>query len=185
MNIACIGWGSLIWDPRSLPISGLWNDDGPMLPIEFARESADGRITLVLTDVSKITTSLWTTLSVNDVKEAKLKLAEREGVSEKNIRYSIGFWDSESKKSHGTSSSEIEEWANQKGLDGVVWTNLKYGFKKSRDVMPEYSDILNHLKSLPDEKRLVAEKYIRKTPVQVDTEFRVKLQDDLRWFPSE
>ncbi len=146
MKIACIGWGSLIWDPKTLPISGVWKDDGPMLPIEFARESADGRITLVLTDGSKKTTSLWTMLSVSNVDEAKLKLAEREGISGNNIKYSIGYWENESKKSHGVSSSEIEEWASQKGLDGVVWTNLKYGLKKSRDFMPKYIDILNHLK---------------------------------------
>jgi hypothetical protein len=46
--IACIGWGSLIWDMRNLNVDGNWHADGPLLPIEFARQSRDGRITLVI-----------------------------------------------------------------------------------------------------------------------------------------
>lgn len=46
--IACIGWGSLIWDRRNLDVDGVWRVDGPMLPVEFARQSGDGRVTLVL-----------------------------------------------------------------------------------------------------------------------------------------
>lgn len=48
MNIAVIGWGSLIWCPRTLQIEPGWHRDGPMLPIEFARKSSDGRLTLVI-----------------------------------------------------------------------------------------------------------------------------------------
>lgn len=39
-QIAIIGWGSLVWDPRDLPIESPWHDDGPELPIEFARISS-------------------------------------------------------------------------------------------------------------------------------------------------
>lgn len=185
MEIACIGWGSLICDPRSLPISSSWNEDGPILPIEFARESSGGRITLVLTSSQEKITTLWALMSVIDVNDAKSKLAEREDIKDKNIKYSIGFWDAKSGDSHGNSSSEIKAWAIKKGLDGVVWTNLKYGFKASRNVMPEYSEILKHFKSLTNEERLVAEQYVRKTPSQVATVFRKRLKDDLGWLPTE
>jgi hypothetical protein len=48
MKIACIGWGSLIWDNGNLDSKGDWQNDGPMIPVEFARQSKNGRITLVI-----------------------------------------------------------------------------------------------------------------------------------------
>jgi hypothetical protein len=39
MSIAMLAWGSLIWNPRDLPISGEWRQAGPVLPIEFSRIS--------------------------------------------------------------------------------------------------------------------------------------------------
>ena len=39
MKIACLGWGSVIWDPRALPIQREWFKDGPFAPVEFTRQS--------------------------------------------------------------------------------------------------------------------------------------------------
>lgn len=39
-KIAVIGWGSLIWCPKGLKIRDKWKNDGPKLPIEFARISS-------------------------------------------------------------------------------------------------------------------------------------------------
>ena len=38
-NIAILGWGSLIWDPRDLQFDGQWRENGPLFPIEFSRPS--------------------------------------------------------------------------------------------------------------------------------------------------
>ena len=51
MKIAILGWGSLLWQPKDLQFDKEigWSKNGPMLPIEFARISKDGRLTLVIT----------------------------------------------------------------------------------------------------------------------------------------
>jgi len=59
MKIAYIGWGSLIWKQGSLKLRGTWQSDGPYLPVEFARVSQDGRLTLVLCRGVSPVQTLW------------------------------------------------------------------------------------------------------------------------------
>jgi hypothetical protein len=185
MNIACLGWGSLIWDPRGLPLRGRWFDDGPLLPIEFARESSRKRITLVIADVEHAVRSLWALMSVGNLEEAKRKLAEREGITEKYITSSIGFWEQRTGSCHGKAAAQISIWADSRDLDAVVWTNLKCGFENTRGEMPKYSQILRHFKGLLQEdlheEWKAAQEYVRRAPVQIDTEFRRRIEKDLGW----
>ncbi len=183
MNIACLGWGSLIWDPRELPFCGRWQPDGPYLPIEFARESGGPRITLVIADVEQQVPSLWTLMAVATLEEARLALGRREAVADQHIPYAVGCWEKRTDKVYGAGGEKIRAWAQQQGLDAVVWTNLWCGFKHARQQMPTYRQVLSFLNKIPPQQRHAAEQYVRRTPRQVDTVFRRKLQRDLGWSP--
>ena len=67
MKIVCLGWGSLVWRPESLKIQRQWFNDGPLLPIEFTRQSRDGRLTLVINKGSKPVRVLWGLMDTSDI----------------------------------------------------------------------------------------------------------------------
>jgi len=184
LTIGCLGWGSLIWDPRDLPIRGAWFDDGPLLPIEFARESSNGRITLVICDVSYRVRACWVLMEAVDLRTAKNDLATREGVKEKDIEKSIGYWEAASGKSCGAAANDIAQWAPTKGLDAVVWTTLEIGLKNNRGTLPSIGDILECLRKLPHAQGKLAEEYIRKAPPQIDTEYRRRVAKEFGWLPQ-
>lgn len=179
MQIACLGWGSLVWDPRDLPIRGKWFEDGPLLPIEFARKSKDGRVTLVLVDDKSPVRSLWTLLASENVNTAKAALASREGIPEKNITSDIGFWQ-RAKGSSGKCVDRISKWAETLALDAVIWTNLGPKFDANNDV-PTAEQVIEYLSGLSIEKRRIAQEYIRKAPPQIDTEYRRQIMLKLNW----
>ena len=183
-TIGCLGWGSLIWDPRDLPIRGGWFDDGPLLPIEFARESSDGRITLVICDVSYRVRACWALMDAVELNVAKSDLATREGVKEKDIEKFIGFWEAVSSKSYGGAANDIAQWASTKGLDAVVWTNLEVGIKSNRRTIPSIGEILECLRKLPHAQGKLAEEYIRKAPLQIDTVYIIIISKEFGWFPQ-
>jgi len=183
-NIACLGWGSLIWDPRDLPIRGKWFEDGPLLPIEFARESNDGRITLVICDVAYRVRTLWTLLEAKDLQTAKSDLAAREGIGDKKIEQDVGYWNESPRESYGSAEDKIAAWAQTKNLDSVVWANLKVGLKDSQGKLPSSNEVLNYLHNPKSHARgKMAEEYIRKAPTQIDTEYRRLIGKELGWFP--
>ena len=187
--IACLGWGSLVWDPRDLPCRGGWHNDGPLLPIEFARASGGKKsdpaekITLVICPDRPRVRTYWTLLDVADVKVARERLAVREhadataGWTETNT----GFWDRATGKSHGLEADTIAAWASAVGLAAVVWTNLEFGFKPSRGVMPSGADVIAFLRALDAAKQPEAEGYVRQAPAQIDTPYRRLIEHELGW----
>jgi len=177
--IICLGWGSLIWNPRSLPISSNWRHDGPELPIEFARQSSDGRITLVIEHSAPELKVLSADLNITDLTSARNALADREGVSAKFMPRSIGYWSANEQSDHAEARA-IGIWAEAGGHQGVVWTALKPRFGNAF-VTPTAEEVVAYLGTLSGEARKNAEKYIRSAPKVVKTPYRSLIEDRLGW----
>lgn len=180
MRIACIGWGSLVWSPGVLRCKGDWRLDGPSLPLEFARTSKDGRLTLVLTDGAASVPALWVELEYADPESARQGLAGREGSGP----LSIGLWPGPAPR-HKVGADEIATWAQKKGLDAVVWTALPPKFAGEDRKAPESAQAaVDYLKALDDETIAKAREYVERAPVQVVTAFRAVFEEQLGWRPA-
>lgn len=187
--IACLGWGSLVWDPRDLPCRGVWHNDGPLLPVEFGRESGakkderGDKITLVICPESARVRTFWSLLDVSDLGAARQCLAARESIpkNSRNLETDIGFADCASGQRHGLEADTITRWASAIGLAGVVWTNLPCKFNGQR-VMPSEAEVIEFLRALDETKRAPAEGYVRQAPTQIDTLYRRAIERELGWF---
>ena len=180
MKIACLGWGSLIWNPESLLIIREWFQDGPILPIEFARQSNDGRLTLVITENAQPVRTLWALMATTDLEIAKKSLLVREKINENNLNTFIGCIKADENTTDKTALI-IKEWAIKLKLDAVIWTNLPPKFNSINNQEPSLEEAIEYLNSLDINKRTTAEEYIRKTPKQIDTSFRRKFELEFGW----
>lgn len=177
-TIACLGWGSLIWDSRELPIQRTWFEDGPFIPVEFVRQSKDGRITLVLEPTATLVRSLWAVMDVTEVEAARKALCAREGIDQKNEKRFINSWSSGEPSPnllHG-----LPEWAESRGVHDVVWTALPPYFNDALQT-PTQEQIVHYLSGLTGTKRDNAQRYIRFAPRQIDTAYRRHIEAALQW----
>ena len=173
--IACIGWGSLIWDPRTLPIQSKWFQDGPLIPVEFVRESKDRRLTLVILQSAKPMRSLWAVMDDTNLVTAIGALCKRE----RTVTSNIGRW------STGEPAPkyipDLPEWATSRGIEDVIWTALGPRFNDTAGKVPTVDDAVQYLRDLSGTLRDEAEKYIRHTPVQIDTQYRRRFEAEFGW----
>ncbi len=180
--IACLGWGSLVWDPRELPIQRKWFQDGPFIPVEFVRQSSDGRITLVIKRGAIPVRSLWAVMDISDMELAREALRKREGIREKNRQIHIHTW------SIGDDPPStivgLDDWARARNLDGVVWTALPAKFD-DEEKTPKEDEVVEYLSKLTGTKRDLAERYVRLTPRQIDTVYRRRIEATLGWLPMD
>ena len=180
--IVCIGWGSLIWCQKQLPVEGKWHVDGPELPIEFARESRDKRITLVIAESVPTVTTLWAVLAVDSLEHAKKALAVREGINDRNVRHSIGYWSPAGPSDH-PQAAVIGTWAAARAFDGAVWTALKAKMGED-DHFPSEEEVVRHLSGLTGSALDAAKEYVELAPRQIATPYRRAIEQELRWLPA-
>src|SRR5208337_1469363 len=89
MKIAVLAWGSLVGEPRDLQAAGTFAPNGPLLPIEFCRVSADGRLTLVIDETfGAICTTYSASSALQDLDAAVENLRLREGMQ---LARGVGF----------------------------------------------------------------------------------------------
>jgi len=188
MKIAILGWGSLVWNPGNLEIDETigengWSNDGPKLPIEFARISGGDRLSLVIsTSIGTPTQALYTISNFKHLDQAVCDLFRREKCTKQTC---IGYFVKKNKdfRSRFEIKEIIEEWLNRKkDIDAVIWTDLEENFKKKRTKSFSQKNVISYLKKILKEgKAAAAEEYIRKAPAIVNTPIRKAIENELGW----
>lgn len=118
MRIACLGWGSLVWDLPGLPIGGNWSADGPLVSVEFLRESRDHHITLVLHEPAPPVRSLWAEMNTPDLETAIEALRHHESTASRFIGAAL------TGKVSATAILDANDWLAARELDAPIWTDL-------------------------------------------------------------
>lgn len=187
MQIAVIGWGSLIWCPGCLRIESRWYSDGPALPIEFARISNDRRLTLVIhpgpqEKPTPDQRTYWAWSEYTTLEEARANLQMREGAKKIDDIYGLNIdGDLEGKKDIAAEkiSRVIGEWLKSKnGIQAAIWTGLSTNWRRKRykDFTPEdalrYLDELECAKDDAEAAYNRAHEYVINTPPQIQTAVR-------------
>ena len=175
MRIAYLGWGSLVWNPQKLEICGSWKKDGPVLPIEFARISQDGRLTLTICPGASEVRTLWVQAAIEESQKATNNLAERENTAEKNIGFLCTSNDRSRSRASESVLRRIQTWAQKKDLDYVVWSDLRPNLKYESP-----KDAITYLRSLKGITYHLAKEYICNTPQQIKTKHRAILEKQLK-----
>lgn len=168
MKIAILGWGSLIWDQRELPIDGNWQKGGPVLPIEFSRISSDGRLTLVIDEKNGVPVKTQYARSGSaNLREAIEDLRKREDT----LKSMIGVV-SQTINNTTTGFDMIKSWSTEEKWDAVIWTGLPSNFEDKEHVPFTVENGLVYLSGLFGEEKAAARKYIERAPEEVDTPLR-------------
>lgn len=173
MMIACLGWGSLIWKPESLPLASEWFLDGPLLPIEFSRVGDGGELATAICPDAPPVKVLWSVLAVESLEQACEALRQREQIPA-DRQGGIGLF-----KAGRSPVGTMARWAAQRQLDAVVWTALEPRFEDNEGRVPSLDDVLAYLSGLTGETLAHVRDYIRQVPRQIDTPYRREIASRL------
>lgn len=159
-----IAWGSLLWSPRNLRVTGPWEPTGPRLPIEFSRVTTDGRLTLVVDPVAGVEVHAGSPLTPDD---ARRNLAEREACGIENIgivrRETINGADQVSFPLP-THLQPLVKWLDGGRFQAAIWTALPTRFDAVTGAPFSVPSGLSYLDGLRGATRDVAFEYIRRAP---------------------
>ena len=164
MKICYIAWGSLIWDwdistfkPKFKPEFKLnWKRDLKMkLPIEFARKSQDGRITLVIDTINGSEIPIWySECPFKNLNNAIRALRKREKTTVNNIGYFGSFYDTSTSKvvyihrNYNLTDRylpELEKFLARNDFDTCIWTDLAPNIAVTRPFKLNYDAVCKYL----------------------------------------
>jgi hypothetical protein len=182
-KIACIGWGSLIYNLGILECDGIWREDGPQLPVEYVRCSDSGNLTLVILPGARPVKTFWTLMNCVNIGLAKESLRLRERFSPNTPTW-IGSVELNNEPVTGIESI-IYDWIKAKNINAAIWSNNPPKFNGENGQIPTIDDAIIYLTNLVGQQREAAEQYIRHTPKQVITEYREKIESELGWTYAE
>lgn len=148
----------------------MWHTDGPKLPIEFARQSRDGRLTLVIYPKANPVPTLWALFPQASLDQAVEILRKREST----LTSKIGFL----QKAGGQLNTQfpfviepIRAWLNAQPFEVVIWTDLEAkGFQNYNE-----TTVLDYLWHTADREK--TREYIARAPSQIDTTMRKVIAD--------
>ena len=185
MQIAIIGWGSLLWDLEVLEphVVPEWQRAaGPVLPLEFSRVSPKRLRALALIIDPVHGTECPTSLvhSRKDrLEDAVGDLAERERAPLERIGFAStsGAWQS---TIPGIEDS-VGTWLISSGYDGAVWTDLPANFRDETGKHFSIDEAIDYLKTLNGNALLEAKRYIELAPEESMTALRKALSLSPWW----
>jgi hypothetical protein len=181
MNIAVLGWGSLIWCPGNLKIKSRWRLNGPALPIEFARISQDGRLTLVIHPGSADQPTYWALSEFTTVDQARTNLGMRENSGSAHIHYILRSGNS----SDGAPEQivdRVRQWLKpRRKLQAAIWTGLTTNWtdKRRRDFAT--GDAIDYLMQMETDGGQTqaayrAREYLTNAPPLINTAVRAAMR---------
>lgn len=179
MDIAVIGWGSVVWNPGSLDLASLWHKDGPELPIEFARLSGNGTITLVVTHIwGTPVRTYWAKSGKTCMDKARLDLQARERTPDiANIGGVTASGEIFGRVRFEQVGQMIYPWLLDRNLQGAVWTGLR---EKALEQLTD-EDRIEWVEGLPVDADSQIELYVRRAPLQVRTPVREWFTEQFGW----
>ncbi len=184
-QVAVIGWGSLIWSAERLRVDSRWRRDGPRLPVEFARISQDGRLTLVIEPSSPEQTTYWALSGLRTLDEARenLRLRER-ATSPSAIHYLERFGDG-SATIPNLVEERVRRWLGEHAeLKAAIWTGLASNWELIRGAGFTPEQGVSYLEHLSGDAYERAKEYVTNAPPQIQTAVR-KLMREHGWIDAE
>jgi hypothetical protein len=167
-RIAILGWGSLVWDPRSLAYDQQagWRRGGPILPLEFSRRTKDGRLALVLDDQNGVAAPVRSAIStLTAIEDSIENLRSREGTTTENIGF-LDLGSGQGRTRLPPIRVPVSRWGRMNGFSHVIWTDLAPS--------PDFSSLwgIQYLESLGGVTLQRAREYFVNAPEEVQTPLR-------------